>query len=102
MLSIVSELMQPQVYLDWKQAVLLQTTYSLGTTLAVMVWIFVPKLVSLASICRLMPRWQLQGDRLNCVTLAQKTQTHKNKKTKKGYMETSVEPELSGIKGGAM
>jgi hypothetical protein len=55
MLSIVSELMQPQVYLDWKQSVFLQTTYSLGTALAIMVWIFAPKLVSSAAICRPMP-----------------------------------------------
>jgi len=83
MLSIVSEFMRPQVYLDWKQTVALQTAYSLGTSLAVMIWIFVPKL---------------------------KTTTPKTKRARNGSRyggldastEQTMDAELSGIKGGTM
>ena len=47
MLSIVSEFMRPQIHLDWKQTNALDTAYTLGTSLAVILWIFIPKLVSL-------------------------------------------------------
>lgn len=44
MLSVVSEFMRPMVYLDWEQMVALQTTSTLGTSLVVIMWMFVPKL----------------------------------------------------------
>jgi hypothetical protein len=44
MLRILTEFMQAQVYLDWQETVVLQTAFSLGSALAVVFWIFVPKI----------------------------------------------------------